>query len=116
MRARARSIIVATGCRHIWWSTLQIADMLSMRPDIDGQTRRFLQNWRAREKLRLFVHQCRAGHWRDAAALLLGAGLMDPLWFFRIVTSSPSSNGVTGGTIRALKQVVVLRAPVRETT
>jgi glycosyltransferase involved in cell wall biosynthesis len=65
---------------------IAIADMLSMRTDIDGQTRRFLQNWRAREKLRLFVHQCRARHWRDATALLLGAGLMDPLWFFRIVT------------------------------
>ena len=65
---------------------IQIADLLSMRRDIDGQTRRFLQNWRAREKLRLFVHQCRAGHWRAAAGLLLGAGLMDPLWFFRIVT------------------------------
>ena len=34
---------------------IQIADLLSMRRDIDGQTRRFLQNWRAREKLRLFV-------------------------------------------------------------
>ena len=50
------------------------------------EAERFLQNWQAREKLRLFVHQCRAGHWRAAAGLLLGAGLMDPLWFFRIVT------------------------------
>jgi glycosyltransferase involved in cell wall biosynthesis len=65
---------------------IAIAEMLSGRPDIDPYTRRFLRNWRAREKLRLFVHQCRERHWKDAGALLLGAGLMDPLWFFRIMT------------------------------
>jgi hypothetical protein len=36
--------------------------------------------------LRLFIHRCRRRRWKDAAVLLLGTGLMEPLWFFRIVT------------------------------
>ena len=63
-----------------------IADMWCVRPDLDRRTRRFLWNWRARETLRLFVHQCRAGQWKRAAAGVLAAERMDPLWIFRIVT------------------------------
>jgi glycosyltransferase involved in cell wall biosynthesis len=65
---------------------IQIADMLSTRAGVDDRTQRFLRNWRAREMLRLFIHRCRRRHWKDAAVLLLGTGLMEPLWFFRIVT------------------------------
>jgi hypothetical protein len=65
---------------------IRIADMLSTRAGVDDRTQRFLRNWRAREMLRLFIHRCRRRHWKDAAVLLLGTGLMEPLWFFRIVT------------------------------
>jgi glycosyltransferase involved in cell wall biosynthesis len=63
-----------------------MADMWCVRPDLDRRTRRFLWNWRARETLRLFVHQCRAGQWKLAAAGIWAAERMDPLWIFRIVT------------------------------
>ena len=59
-----------------------IADMWCVRPDLDWRTRRFLWNWRARETLRLFVHQCRAGQWKRAAAEVLAAERMDPCGFF----------------------------------
>jgi hypothetical protein len=69
---------------------VQIADMLSTRAEVDERTQRFLRNWRAREMLRLFIHRCRRRHWKDAAVLLLGTGLMEPLWFFRIMTVLPA--------------------------
>jgi glycosyltransferase involved in cell wall biosynthesis len=63
-----------------------IADMWSTRPGLDRRTRWFLRNWRARELLRLLVHQCRAGQWKQAAAGVLAAERTDPLWIIRIAT------------------------------
>jgi glycosyltransferase involved in cell wall biosynthesis len=64
----------------------RMAEMWCARPGVDRGTRRFLRNWRARELLRLFVHQCRAGQWKAAAAGFLAEALKDPLWMLRIVT------------------------------
>jgi len=65
---------------------IRIADMWRARPGVDRRTHRFLRNWRAREILRLFVHQCRAGQWKKAAPGFLAEALTDPLWICRIVT------------------------------
>jgi hypothetical protein len=65
---------------------LKIADMWSVRPDVDQHVRRFLRNWRARETLRLLVHQCRAGQWKEAGARFLSAGRADLSWIVRSLT------------------------------
>jgi glycosyltransferase involved in cell wall biosynthesis len=64
----------------------RIADMWCARPGVTRRTRRFLRNWRAREMLRLLVHQYRAGQWKKAATGLLAEELKDPLWLCRIAT------------------------------
>jgi glycosyltransferase involved in cell wall biosynthesis len=64
----------------------RIADRLCARPEVDGRTRRFLRNWRARETLRLIVHQCRAGRWAEATRGFLAEELNDPLWIGRLLS------------------------------
>jgi hypothetical protein len=64
----------------------KMAEMWCSRPGVHRGTRRFLRNWRAREMLRLFVHQWRAGQWKEAAVGFMAQELKDPLWIFRIGT------------------------------
>jgi glycosyltransferase involved in cell wall biosynthesis len=65
---------------------VRIAEMWLARSCLDGRTRRFLQNWRAREQLRLVVHRCRMRQLGQAAGLIVRALLLDPLWMFRVTT------------------------------
>lgn len=64
----------------------RLAEQWCARPGVARRTRRFLRNWRAREMLRLLLHQCRAGEWKQAAAGFLAEELKDPLWLCRIAT------------------------------
>lgn len=67
---------------------LRIADMWLSRSDLSAAKRRAFRNWRAREALRLFVYELRAGKWLAAAQDVAAAVALDPAWGLRIATTA----------------------------
>jgi glycosyltransferase involved in cell wall biosynthesis len=64
----------------------RIAGQWLARADIQGEVRRFLRNWRAREVLRLIAYRCRAWQWKEATLAFLREERADPLWIVRALS------------------------------